>query len=245
MILFMTSSPCCDDVPEGVDLPCILDETNDFVSNLRDCWPENARLAVVCSDPENHDLNDEMCSTFHRAFDYHGLSVEESIVLDERTAQDAAEIIENSDVILLGGGHVPTQHAFFEKIGLRELLAGFDGVVIGISAGSMNCCGEVYAQPEMPGEAVDPDYERFIHGLELSEVMILPHYQMVKDNILDGMRLYEEITFGDSFGRMFIVLVDGSYVTREDDEYILWGEGYCIEDGVMTQICENGEHIVL
>lgn len=245
MILFMTSSPCCDDVPEGVDLPCILDESNDFVRNLRDCWPGSARLAVVCSDPENHDLNDEMCETFHRAFEYHGLSVSESIVLDDRLEEDATLIVAESDVILLGGGHVPTQHAFFEKIGLRDILSWFDGIVIGISAGSMNCCDEVYAQPEMPGEAIDPDYERFIPGLALSEVMILPHYQMVKDNILDGMRLYEDITFGDSFGRAFIVLVDGSYVTRKDDVYTLWGEGYLIADGVMTPICQSGEHIVL
>ena len=35
MILFMTSSPCDDHVPEGVQLPCILDESNGFVDNLR------------------------------------------------------------------------------------------------------------------------------------------------------------------------------------------------------------------
>lgn len=29
----------------------------------------------------------------------------------------------------------------------------------------MNCADTVYAQPEEPGEAVDPDYQRFIPGL--------------------------------------------------------------------------------
>jgi len=43
------------------------------------------------------------------------------------------------DVVILAGGHAPTQNAFFHKIKLKELLKIFDGIVIGISAGTMNC----------------------------------------------------------------------------------------------------------
>ena len=68
---------------------------------------------------------------------------------------------------------------------------------MGISAGHMNCAEIVYAQPEMPGEAVDPDYRRFIPGLGLTKYNILPHYQAVKDDYVDGMRLFEDITFRD------------------------------------------------
>ena len=66
------------------------------------------------------------------------------------------------DVIFLGGGHVPTQNAFFHRIGLREKIRNFDGIVIGISAGSMNSADVVYAQPELPGEAADESYQRFL-----------------------------------------------------------------------------------
>ena len=245
MILFMTSSPCDDHVPAGVQLPCILDASNDFVSNLRSCWKPDSRLVVICSDAYNFPLNDEMCDTFTKCFRYHGLSVSSSIMLDSRNERDSERIIALSDVILLGGGHVPTQNAFFERIGLRSLLHEYTGVIIGVSAGSMNCKDIVYAQAEMPGESVDPNYKRVIPGLNLSKIQILPHYQMVRDNILDGKRLYEDITFGDSFGRSFYVLIDGSYVMRKDDSYTLWGEGYRIRDGRMTQICQKGEHITI
>ena len=40
MILFLTSSPCDNNVPEGVDLPCIFNEVTGFVDRLRD--------ALVC-----------------------------------------------------------------------------------------------------------------------------------------------------------------------------------------------------
>ena len=245
MILFMTSSPCDDNVPQGVHLPCIFFERNDFVKNLRDHWKPDSRLVVICSDPYNEPLNDEMCDTFTKCFRYHGMTVSSSIMLDGRNERDAASIIALSDVILLGGGHVPTQHAFFERIGLKALLCEYTGVIMGVSAGSMNCKDIVYAQPELPGESVDPEYRRFIPGLGLSRVQVLPHYQMVKDNILDGRRLIEDITFGDSFGRSFYALADGSYVMRVNDTYTLWGEGYLIRDGRMEQICHEGEHITI
>ena len=245
MILFMTSSPCDDNVPAGVQLPCIFFEKNEFVSNLRAHWKPDSRLVVICSDPYNFPLNDEMCDTFTKCFRYHGMSVSSSIMLDSRNERDAASILALSDSVLLGGGHVPTQQAFFERIALRKLLREYTGVIMGVSAGSMNCKDVVYAQPEMPGESIDPDYKRFIPGLDLSRMQVLPHYQMVKDNTLDGKRLYEDITFGDSYGRSFYVLVDGSYVMRLDDEYSLWGEGYLIRDGRMTQICRDGEHIII
>ena len=245
MILLMTSSPCDDNVPAGVQLPCIFFRKNAFVDNLRAHWKPDSRLVVICSDPYNDPLNDEMCDTVTKCFRYHGLTVPSSVMLDGRNERDAAGMIALSDVILLGGGHVPTQHAFFERIGLKKLLRGYTGMIMGVSAGSMNCTDPVYAQPELPGESVDPDYKRFIPGLGLSRVQVLPHYQMVKDNILDGKRLFEDITFGDSFGRTFYALVDGSYVMRIDDEYTLWGEGYRIRDGRIEHICRDGEHITI
>ena len=245
MTLLMTSSPCDDNVPVGVHLPCIFFEKNDFVRNLRSCWKPDSRLIVVCSDAHNHPLNDEMCDTFTKCFRYHGLTVSSSVMLDSRNERDASSIIALSDVILLGGGHVPTQNEFFSRIGLRSLLREYTGVIMGVSAGSMNCTNPVYAQPELPGESIDPDYRRFLPGLGLSQIQILPHYQMVRNNLLDGKRLFEDITFSDSFGRSFYVLVDGSYVMRKGDTYTLWGEGYKIRDGKMEMICRDGEHIVL
>lgn len=40
--------------------------------------------------------------------------------------------------------------------------------------------------------------------------MILPHYQDIKDDILDGKRLFEDITYPDSYDKEFYALTDGS-----------------------------------
>ena len=245
MTLFLTSSPCWDDVPEGCDLPCVFDERNGFVDALRDFIAPGARCAFVASDPSSYDRLEEFADTFTKCFAWHGMPFSDVTLLDNRTADRAAELIRQADVLIFAGGHVPTQNEFFHRIGLRELLADFDGAIMGISAGTMNCADVVYAQPEMPGESVDPDYQRFLPGLGLTGLNILPHYQKECHTILDGRRLYEDITYADSHGHTFLVLVDGSYVLSRDGEELLCGEAYVIRDGVLRQVCAEGEDLPL
>ena len=61
----------------------------------------------------------------------------------------------------------------------------------------------------------------------------------------DGKRLFEDITFADSYGNRFTVLPDGSYVLCEDGIETVYGEAYIIENGSMEKICENGNSVIL
>ncbi|MGN0294484.1 MAG: Type 1 glutamine amidotransferase-like domain-containing protein [Lachnospiraceae bacterium] len=243
MRLFLTSSPCDDHVPEGVSLPCILNEANGFVKRMAEGWKPGSRGLIISADPDNFVMNDEMKDTFRKAFTFHGLTLSDMIICDSRNEAAADRLIAESDMIILAGGHVPTQNAFFRRIGLKERIRDYAGTIMGISAGTMNCAETVYAQPEEEGESIDPAYERFIPGLGLTDVMILPHYQKVKDYYLDGKRLYEDITYKDSMGREFCVLVDGSYVLVQDGKTVVCGLAYRICDGVLTQICSEGEEL--
>lgn len=242
MVLFLTSSPC-DDAPPGKNVPFILKEENEFVENMKEHYVSGTNCLMVCADPKAYEHNDRMAEEFWQGFTYHEMIFEDMIMLDERNAEDTEMLIQNCSMIILSGGHVPTQNAFFQEIGLREKLQGFQGVVMGISAGTMNCADVVYAQPEMEGEAIDPEYQKFIRGLGFTDINVLPHYQMVKDWMLDGRRLYEDITFEDSFGKCFYVLVDGSYVLVKDGKNVLYGEAYLLQDGTMEQICKWGEKV--
>lgn len=242
MVVFLTSSPC-DDAPKGVNLPFILKEENEFVRNLKKYYVPGTKGLMICADPAAYEHNDRMVKEFQEGFSYHGMVFEEMVMCDQRNASEVEKFIGESSVIILAGGHVPTQNMFFQKIRLREKLKNFNGAIMGISAGTMNCADTVYAQPEEAGESIDPDYKKFIKGLGFTDINVLPHYQMVKDWMLDGRRLYEDITFEDSFGQRFYVLVDGSYVMVEDEKSVLYGEAYLLRDGVMEKICEFGEKI--
>lgn len=240
MILYLTSSPCVI----HADRPLLTPE-NDFLRQLRTDLPAHPKCLYIASSPDAPELNARYSRDMVDAFAEAGMTFLELRVLQRNTMDCAEQWIRWSDLIILAGGHVPTQNIFFREMKLNKLVQGYNGVIMGISAGTMNCAAMVYAQPEMPGESIDPSYQRYIPGLGLTYLNILPHYQQVKDDILDGKRLYEDITFADSFGHSFLVLPDGSYVRTQNNRSVLYGEAYLLEDGKMRQICSNNNKRIL
>lgn len=245
MRIFLTSNSCCECREEGIQIPCQLNEENNFVKNLGKDWEDQSKGLIITADPDNFEMNDEMRSAFEAAFRYAGFSLSGMSLCDSRNSKDIQKLLDESDFVILGGGHVPTQNTFFQHLGLRERIRNYPGIIIGISAGSMNCADTVYAQPELEGESDDPNYQRYIQGLGLTDVKILPHYQAVKDNWLDGKRLMEDITYADSVGNRFYTLVDGSYVLIENGHTEVYGEAYLIQDAKIRKICEKDERLRL
>lgn len=235
MTLFVTSSPYIEDAPGA-----FLSNVNGFVDRIREVLPPNPRALFICSDPDDHGGTCRFAAETANAFAIEGMAFSSYHVLDWHNARRAYQLISITDLIILCGGHVPTQNAFFRRIRLRHLLRHFDGCVVGISAGSMNCADMVYVQPEEPGESV-PEFQRFVPGLGLTGVNILPHYQKVKDNWLDGRRLFEDITYADSMGHTFFALPDNSYFYQDENQLLLFGEAYRLRDGVLEQICDTDE----
>jgi dipeptidase E len=223
-ILFLTSSPF---VNRGEPF----NGNYGFVDRMKQAALKYGKALFITAMPDNDDETDHFANEIRYTAGLSGIEFVSYGVLDRRNQEQAAELVENSNFIILGGGHVPTQAKFFRQIKLRELLADFEGVIFGISAGSMNSAVEVYAQPELDGEADDPEYQRFFPGLGLTEYQLLPHYQDTKNLLLDGKRLFEDITYSDSMGHTFYAIPDGSYLYAEDDKTEIQGEYYLISDG--------------
>lgn len=241
MIVFLTSSPSGPlDQSRRVDG---LDTWNGFVDQLKAYWKDNALCLMIAAEPYDLEENDRMVSFFAGAIEKAGLSYRRFDIWDNRKKSMTQKQLHNYDVIFLAGGHVPTQNKFMTSNGLRRKMEGYKGIVIGISAGTMNSADIVYAQPELTGEAVDPNYKRFIKGLNLTKTQILPHYQMMKKEWIDGMRLYDDVTYGDSIGHRFLALPDGSYLLGIDGQETIYGEAYEIADGTIRQICRKGEKL--
>ncbi len=238
MLAFLTSSPATEDFSA-------LNPANGFVDALHAAVPPQANALFICADPDSYGETDYFAASVFSLLKAANITISSTAVLDARREAEAPALVRQAALIILAGGHVPTQNAFFEKIGLRELLASFDGTVLGISAGTMNSARTVYAQPELPGEAVSTTYRRFLPGLGLTEFNVIPHYQAIRDTVLDGMALFEEITYPDSFGHPFYALVDGSYLLCSTGRTELHGEAYRILDGTIQKICEKNDMCLL
>ena len=244
MKVMLTSSLGGSIKVNGTRIPDVLIQHNGLLENLKSIWIPDAKVLIICANPDNHEKNDGVYSCLKEALPMSGLSISSMDQCDDRNPS-IIDNLENIDVLILAGGHVPTQNRFMKQLRLKERLSDYKGIVVAWSAGSMNCADVVYAGPELEGEAVDPLYERWIPGLGLTDINIFPHFQSLKDDYLDGMRLIEDITFADSVGHEILALNDGSYIMVDNGQATLYGEAYRIKDRQLTQICKAGEHIIL
>lgn len=244
MKVILTSSLGGSMKVDGRRIPIPLMGENGQLDQIKVFWRENSRILLISGTPDDYTRNDAIINCLKESFRMSGLEFSFFEMCDART-EGLVERLSEMDVILLGGGHVPTQNAFMKRIGLEERLRNYEGLIIGGSAGSMNCAELVYAGPESEEEAVDPNYQRWISGLGMTQVNILPHFQRLKGVVLGGLRLIEDITYADSIGHGMIALNDGSYIVVDDGAETLYGEAYSIKDGCRKQICRNGESIAL
>lgn len=228
----------------GVKIPSVLIQRNGLLDNLRVIWTENAKVLMICANPNDFKKNDDVCSCLEKSLFMSGLSVSDIDKCDSRNL-GVADALESVDVMILPGGHVPTQNRFMTQLKLKEKLQNYNGIILAWSAGSMNCADTVYAAPEFEGEAVDPSYRRWISGLGLTDINVIPHFQKLKGECLDGMRLIEDVTYADSIGHEIIALNDGSYILIEDGNATLYGEAYKIKDRRQWLICNDGDCITL
>lgn len=172
------------------------------------------------------------------------LPLTELVPCDARNQEEIGTLLPRSGFVMLCGGHVPTQNHFFAQLGLPGLFHNYHGIVLGVSAGSMNAARLVYAAPEEPGEAADPGYCRWLNGLGLTETRILPHYQFIREHILDGQRM-EDIALADSRKRHFLALPDGSYLMCSDGHEALYGKAWYFADGTLEEINEDEDVLPL
>lgn len=235
--LFLTSSPCGHD---GA-----IFEKNGFREELLRQLKGKICGLYITSSPDDfygsECASEGLCSALKNC----GIDIAGWTLLDRRNITLAHSLIKQSDLIILGGGHVPTQHRFFQEMLLGEALHAFEGVLITISAGSMNCADEVYSIPELPGEIRDPNYRRFFRGMGLTSIQILPHYYEWKDFVLDGMKVYNEVAAKDSMGKRFYIFPDGTYLFSMYGYEEIRGEAFLMENGIFRKISEDGQRILL
>ena len=240
MTLFLTGSPTRYGEPGFT-------EDNGFLAAVKAALakvtgPERLpRVLLVSAAPDDKGFTRSVKKGMGTCIRKSGIKTAEIVMLERSNAARAPELVKKADWIILCGGHVPTQNRFLHEIGLKELLQGFQGVMMGCSAGSMNCAENVYSHPELPGEAVDPQYRRWLKGLGLTDINLIPHYEQVRYAKVDGLRLFEDIAFPDSYGHRFYTFRDGGYIRVRDGRSELRGEAWEISQGGMRHLCNENQ----
>ena len=216
-------------------------EDNGLLAAVQAALPVSPRVLLVSAAPDDRKFTDYVLDSMSECIRNSGITPSSVTMLDRRNEGLARDLVRSADWIVLCGGHVPTQNRFLHEIRLKELLQAFDGLVMGCSAGSMNCADRVYSHPELPGEAADPQYSRWLTGLGLTSRQLVPHYDQVRHVVLDGRRLFEDVVFPDSWRHAFYTFPDGGYILQKDGRETLFGTAWEISNGQMRQVSAENQ----
>ena len=211
---------------------------NKIQENFKKFIKKYENFLYVASIENNYENNDAYFNLAKQSFNL-TMPFKNYYLLDGRTKQKTKDLIDKADFIFLCGGHVPTQNKFFNEINLKELLKNYNGVICGASAGSMNCAKIVYSAPELPGEAIDKNFKRYLKGLDLTNINIIPHFNSVKNTCLDGKHFLNEILLPDSFNSPIVAFSDGTYILISNNKSTIFGTAYLIDKGNLSKICRQ------
>lgn len=239
MKYFLTSSAS---IPESYKV----NSANGFIENLKIALGKSTiKTLYISSNPDAFELTDDFSSYTKLGFEEVGLHFNPFIIFDHRQTIDIQDYLNEVDLVILSGGHVPTQNQFFQEIQLAEKIQSYKDVIIGISAGTMNAAETVYAHPELEGESIDLEYQRFLTGLGLTTKQVIPHYNFLKQEYLDGKHVIKEIATEDSKNQEFYIFPDGTYIYGHDGIEELYGEAYLLKDKIFKKINTNDQIIAL
>ena len=241
MTLFLTGSPTRFGEPAFTRDNGFLAEVQAALAQVTS--PDRLpRVLLVSAAPDDEGFTASVKKGMSDCIHASGIRTASITMLDRHNAAQTPELVKKADWIVLCGGHVPTQNKFLHEIGLKQLIQDFPGVVMGCSAGSMNCADMVYSHPELPGEAVDPHYQRWLKGLGLTHIQLVPHMEQVRYAQVDGLRLFEDVAFPDSWNHRFYTFRDGGYVIQKPGKRPeLRGEAFEITRGAMHRVSEENK----
>lgn len=242
--LIMSSTLSVYDIDQnGNEYARIIDNDNGFLDNLRKHMTSRKCMVVISGNPKKKRYGDPNEIT-RQSFAMSGIPFDEYIYVNDDNKEHIAEYIAKADCVNLFGGHLPRANAFINELNLKELLKDYNGVIIGASGGAMNMADQVYCIPEVEGEHIDPTFDRYLKGLGLTNINVIPHYHLFEElEFTDGTKMLEDILLPDSKKTPMIALPDRSYIIQQDDKIEIFGESYLLKNGEIKQICENGQNL--
>ena len=239
MVIFLTSILRTHYYDEnGNRVPIALFDGNGILTNIRKRLKHTNRLVVVANNQFDSEDNDQKLAVVGESFRLTGLNFKETIAIDARNKLSAREIVSGADLVILSGGKCVCQAEFFDEIKLKDILTRFDGIVIGVSAGSMTLCKSVVNFPE---ETADLQHPRWLNGMGIvDEEIIIPHYDGETDSYqfpCDDFDIAKDYILPMSHGHEFTALPNDSYILIESDgQKQYFGVAYRIKDGKTTKI---------
>lgn len=226
--LFLTSGPRF--YKEGkYDL--ISDRVNnkDLIIELKRELKGYSNLVFVCSNPSDYKNSEKYSSLIVKSLSLSGIKFDMIDLIDDRNWLFSKSLISNADLVILLGGDTVTQMEFFNDIELSDKLKKCNGVILGISAGTINMASNAYCSKD------DNEETAYYKGLGLTNINIEPHF-----NINNKKRI-QDILLEDSKKQAFVALDDDSFIIAKGNTAKIFGNAYYFKNGEYKKINDMNE----
>ena len=242
MKIFLISESFISIRENDVKIATVIDKANSFLKNLQKSIQKFDNFVFICNDPVQFEQNDISADFIAKAFKAQLKEFKNVIVLDNRTRQDAKNILQNADFVYLQGGKIPVQNKFLKEINFEKNINS-DATIVGKSAGAMNLCEQVYNYPEEDNEVGG---QKWYDGIGLCKYIIIPHFNLQNGNefCFGNFNLLKDYYLPQSMSKKLYALTNGAYILIEDNA-IVYGESYVIQNGKIEKICKNNQFKIL
>lgn len=197
---------------------------DDIAELFRQRIARRKSFAFVASEFRNfEDKTDFYFKRFLNMFEEKNIRFEEAFVVDGRmTPKEAQDAVARADVVWLSGGDTLAQFKYLREYGLCGVIRRHEGVVIGMSAGSINL-----ARTAVCTASCGHDRQQIYDALGCVDISVEPNFvrDRVSPELLDLSRKY--VIYG---------LCDDSAIICSDKGQEFFGEMYKISDGNIERV---------
>ena len=198
--------------------------TDKIAAELQKILTERRSLVFISAWPDRYKQNDDDSTGMHQMFALRNMPFSHFSVIDERTGSGIAQKkIETASCLFLMGGNATMQMDFIHRKGIFEKIKAFEGVILGVSAGSMNM-----------GNPVVDIYESTVpyDGFGFLNLTIKAHYPLTDENLSNATKQV-------SMKMPVTLMKDESAIFVTESGITMIGEIYRMDRGEITSFNEE------
>ena len=183
----------------------------------------NDTIVFIATTFDDYEKNDLYYNNLIKHFKNIDITFNKAYLIDNRIVKDLAkDYISKSNIIFLMGGDTKKQMDSVKEYDLFETLKSKEGIILGVSAGSMNQSSRVVYKNDYNNYVIE-DYE----GLGYIDINIYPHLDF---NNID----YLKEAFEVSNYVKTVMLPNDSFIRIENNNIEFVGEYYTIQNSKIT-----------
>lgn len=183
----------------------------------------NDTITFIATTFDNYEKNDLYYNNLIKHFKNIDITFNKAYLIDNRVEKDLAkDYILKSNIIFLMGGDTKKQMDLVKEYDLFEILKSKEGIILGVSAGSMNQSSRVVYKNDYNNYVIE-DYE----GLGYIDINIYPHLDF---NNIDYLKEVFEV----SNYIKTVALPNDSFIRIENNNIDFVGEYYTIQNSKIT-----------